>query len=211
MAKGVLGRNISAVTRVLLYIIHEILALLPSSSSAKSSSVQLSTMDAPESFFETLSLDELACVVRYIESETLLRLLVVEGCPFSPVIHLLVSKLTFQGPGGIRFNFNSCTIDIGVEADDLAAVKSLLDACVGLQFAKFKGYFFFFKRHNGTGSERIRRFTQLFASYLTARNSIDLLLNNEIGFPSAIDKDFLNGDAKICITAKNKNDPASPT
>lgn len=196
------------------YKIHEIAAVVPPCILSTSSSAQLSIMNARKSFFETLSQDELARVVRYIESNTLLSLLLAKDCLFASVVHLVISNLKFDGPPGIHFHFDSSTICIGIQTYRFSLVKSLFRACEGLLFVNVSGYFFIpkvRKDHKQRKIEQTALFTQILAPYLAPYSTVALTLDDhDIQVIDAIDKKFLRSVSNIVIESYTSKFPSSP-
>lgn len=140
---------------------------------------QLTSMNAQQYVLQTLSHDELARVIRRIDSDTLVPLIRAEECPFGHVVHLLISKLVVGRGSGIRFDFESSTVFVGEEPDDFTAAKYLLEECKGLMFEKarviFKGTHGLFE----TNSARMARFTDLFGCFLAPGSSISVRLHEQ--------------------------------
>jgi len=76
-------------------------------------------------FFSTLSRDELERLVRSIEPTTLLLQLTSENCAFSSVIRLFVSRLDLGGHSGTVVRINDGPLGVGY-ASKFALLKSIM-------------------------------------------------------------------------------------
>lgn len=169
-------------------------------------------MAARVSIFGTLSHDELAGVVRYIGSKTLLPLLLAKECPFAPVVHLLISNLDFGRFVEAHLRFQSATLIVDNRREHIALVKSLLETCKELRFSKVKMLLGQPRKGIETVREQIGIFTHLFASYLSPRCSVTLTIPGQsFDVIGVIDEDLRKHISKVCFTVKSRFDSSSPT
>jgi len=147
------------------------------------------TMNARESFFSL------------IESDTLVAQLSSNQCIFAPVIHLLISKLSFGNSIGISFGFESSTLY--TTSGDLSSIKSILEKCEGLRFTNVSIEF----KNSGEYADaqslmNFGRLTKLFASYMDSQSTSSLTIyNHNISCISVIDKNFLKRITELSICA----------
>lgn len=105
-----------------------------------------------------LSPDELARLVSFIDSDTLVSLLWSEASTFSSAIPLLSTRFYFFNRSRVQFDFKRSTLSIGISAENVPVAKSHLEGCKGLQFKRIDG-----SLDKGVNLELLQNLTELFS------------------------------------------------
>jgi len=155
-------------------------------------------MNVHEPFFSTLSDDELARIVSFIKSDTLLALLMSKQCTFAPVIRLLVSKLAFRRFVPNTFCFESSTLRVGSSTGSISSIKSVLEKCEGLRFTNVSIEI----NMNKSGTLNLGKLTKLFTSYMDAKSTSSLTIRGQnLDVVRFIDKNFTKTIKELSISA----------
>lgn len=153
------------------------------------------SMNPNASLFATLSDDELARVVRYVDSTTLIPLIACEPSEFAHVVHHLVSKLEFGFSPGITLRFKDDTLGVGF-GSDYNRVKSVLENCGALKFKRVM-------LHNHEDVVDMQRFSELFGRFLCPEITLKFRMGTTSyrGYGRGYGCEFVKADSEDALNA----------
>lgn len=161
-------------------------------------------MNPNASLFSTLSDDELARVVRHVDSATLIPLIVCESSEFAHVIHHLVSKLEFGFSSGVTFRFKDATLGVGV-GSKYDVVESVLEKSGGIRFKRVM-------LQNHEDIVDIARFTDLFGRFLCSEITLKFKMGTTSyrGYGRGYGCEFVKADSEDALQAI-RSSPTRPS